>query len=63
VPLLLLAALVSFGRVYVGVHYPLDVLLGALVGTLVAFAVIGALRLRPRISAGRRRSGAAPPAG
>jgi undecaprenyl-diphosphatase len=63
VPLLVLAALVAFARVYVGVHYPLDVLLGALVGSLVALAVIGALRLRLRTSAGRRRSGAAPPAG
>jgi undecaprenyl-diphosphatase len=63
VPLLALAALTAYARVYVGVHYPLDVLLGAVVGTLVALAVIGAVRLRLRTSAGRRRSGAAPPAG
>jgi undecaprenyl-diphosphatase len=37
--LLILAALVGLGRVYVGVHYPLDILGGILVGTLSAFAV------------------------
>ena len=31
-PLLTIALLVSYSRVYVGVHYPLDVLSGALVG-------------------------------
>jgi undecaprenyl-diphosphatase len=34
--LYVLAAAVAFSRVYVGVHYPLDVLGGALLGTLVA---------------------------
>lgn len=63
VPLVLLAALVAYSRVYVGVHYPTDVVAGAVLGTLVAFAVIGVLRLRPLTSAGRPRSGAGPPAG
>ena len=61
--LLALAVLVAFSRVYVGVHYPLDILGGAVIGALVAFLVIAALRLRLRTSAGRRRSGGAPPAG
>ena len=40
---LLLALLVGLGRIYVGVHYPLDVLGGVLVGALSAFVVKGYL--------------------
>lgn len=35
----LLAILIAFSRIYVGVHYPLDVLGGAIVGTLIALLV------------------------
>lgn len=36
---LVLALLVGFGRIFVGVHYPLDVLGGILISALSAFAV------------------------
>jgi len=31
------AAIISFAQVYVGVHYPVDVTIGALLGTLIGF--------------------------
>lgn len=34
---LVLAALMAFSRVYVGVHYPLDVIVGSLVGSLIGY--------------------------
>ena len=39
IPALILATLISFSRLYVGVHYPSDVLGGIFVGTLMAFVV------------------------
>ncbi|CUS81145.1 phosphatase PAP2 family protein [Candidatus Kryptobacter tengchongensis] len=35
-----LAFLISFSRVYVGVHYPLDVLAGMMLGVVVGFAIV-----------------------
>jgi undecaprenyl-diphosphatase len=55
VVLYVLAALIAYSRVYVGVHYPLDVIAGAILGLLVATA------LRP-LPAILRRSRPAPPA-
>ncbi len=43
-PLLLIAALVGYSRVYVGVHYPTDVLAGFLVGLGCATLLIWGLR-------------------
>ena len=40
-PLILWAASIAFGQVYVGLHYPLDILGGALLG--IAIGIIGAL--------------------
>ncbi len=39
-PLLAFASLIAFSRVYVGVHYPLDVVFGAIVGILSAVLMI-----------------------
>lgn len=38
-PLLILAAIVSFSRIYLGVHYPLDTLTGMVIGALAGFLV------------------------
>lgn len=55
--LYLLAALIAYSRVYVGVHYPLDVIAGAVLGLLIATALRplpGALqRLRRLLQAAR----------
>jgi undecaprenyl-diphosphatase len=45
---LVFAAAVAFSRVYVGVHYPLDVLAGAALGALVAIALLRLVRVRLR---------------
>lgn len=37
-PLFLVASTIAFSRVYVGVHYPFDVLAGALVGIIFGFS-------------------------
>jgi undecaprenyl-diphosphatase len=52
--LALLAGAIAFSRIYVGVHYPLDVLAGALLGFVVAGAVLAAVRLLLPTSADRR---------
>jgi undecaprenyl-diphosphatase len=60
IPLLLLAAAVAWSRVYVGVHYPLDVLAGAALGAAIGYAVLRGL---PRLEAARLRSRRTPPGG
>ena len=47
-PLFVLAAAVAFSRVYVGVHYPFDVVGGAVLGVLVAIALRRLVRARQR---------------
>jgi Membrane-associated phospholipid phosphatase len=39
-PLITFATIIAFSRVYIGVHYPLDVISGAIIGTLFALGVI-----------------------
>ena len=56
VPAFLLAAAIAWSRVYVGVHWPLDVLGGAVLGVAVATALL-------RLVAGRRRLRPGPQAG
>jgi undecaprenyl-diphosphatase len=55
--LYVLAALVAWSRVYVGVHYPLDILAGAVLGTAVGLLFLYLERHRPRP---RRRREPAP---
>ena len=54
VPLYVLAAAIAFSRVYVGVHYPLDVFGGAVLGIAVAIALLRLGRARPRLPRARR---------
>ena len=52
-PLFGLAASIAWSRVYVGVHYPLDVLAGAVLGVVLAFAVARAARVLRRLAVAR----------
>lgn len=55
-PCFVLAAAIGFSRIYVGVHYPLDVIGGAALGVLIG---LGLTVLRRRVEV-RRRSPPAP---
>lgn len=44
IPALVLAALIAFSRLYLGVHYLTDIIIGAAVGTAVAAAAVAAVK-------------------
>jgi undecaprenyl-diphosphatase len=55
-PIRSLAAVVGYSRVHTGVHYPGDVIIGALIGSTIgeAVAVVARVRRRHRIADGTR---------
>lgn len=44
IPLLVLAAVIALSRVYLGVHYPIDVVAGAALGLVIAWATVALAR-------------------
>ena len=48
VPFFVLAVLIAFSRIYNGMHYPTDVLAGAVLGVVVGLLVLRARRIRLR---------------
>jgi undecaprenyl-diphosphatase len=54
----MIAFLVAYSRVYLGVHYPTDTIFGAVVGTLCGLLVVWLIRATERFFEKRRLSSA-----
>ena len=52
---LLAAASIAWSRVFLGLHFPTDVLVGSALGALIATAVYGLMRRSQRVAARRTR--------
>ncbi len=62
-PFYALAALIAFSRVYVGVHYPGDIVAGALLGVIVGLVVARAGRVLRQVAVGGATAPPTPRAG
>lgn len=49
-PLFLWAASIAYAQVYVGLHYPFDILFGALLGSIIGYLTAKLYLSRPKIS-------------
>lgn len=49
-PLVLWAISIAYGQVYVGVHYPLDVLVGGCIGSLIGWGLSSAFNASPKLN-------------